>query len=172
MVCTAFGYRAKCDSRHICLAKDAVTALRRQKQGGHHAYDKPSVSDRLRENGVDVCCCQPRGLLAPSPHRILTGRPRPTPITRLDLVELARICAKNAHTATSNDVARELWKVVREYRQKAADLDSGRHLARPAPRSPAPVSSHPPQALRLPKATVLNLVRLRQIGLRHFQFLL
>jgi hypothetical protein len=46
---------------------------------------------------------------------------------RHELVELAQICARNAQIATSKEVALELWKMAREYRQKAADLDRGRH---------------------------------------------
>jgi len=46
---------------------------------------------------------------------------------RHELVELAEICARNAQIATSKEVARELWKMAHEYRQKAADLDHGRH---------------------------------------------
>jgi len=37
-----------------------------------------------------------------------------------------RICARNAQIATSEELARELRKMAREYRQKAAELDSGR----------------------------------------------
>ena len=43
-----------------------------------------------------------------------------------DLVELARICAKNAHIADMPEIARELWKMAQEYQRKAAALDSGR----------------------------------------------
>ena len=46
---------------------------------------------------------------------------------RHELVDLARICAKNAQIATTKEVARELWKMAQEYRQKVADLDHGRH---------------------------------------------
>jgi hypothetical protein len=42
--------------------------------------------------------------------------------TRHELVELARICARNAEIATSKEVAHELSKMAREYRQKAAEL--------------------------------------------------
>jgi len=45
---------------------------------------------------------------------------------RHELVELAGICARNAQIATSEELARELRKMAREYRQKAAELDSGR----------------------------------------------
>jgi len=46
---------------------------------------------------------------------------------RHELVELAGICARNAQLATSTEVSRELWKMAREYRQKAADVDHGVH---------------------------------------------
>jgi hypothetical protein len=41
-----------------------------------------------------------------------------------DLVDLVRICAKNAYIANSNEVAVVLWKMAVEYRDKAAKLDS------------------------------------------------
>jgi hypothetical protein len=41
-----------------------------------------------------------------------------------DLVDLVRICAKNAYIANSNEVAAVLWKMAVEYRDKAAKLDS------------------------------------------------
>jgi len=42
-----------------------------------------------------------------------------------NLVELARICAKNSHNAGTKEVAAELWKMAREYQQRAAKLDHG-----------------------------------------------
>lgn len=54
---------------------------------------------------------------------------------RHELVELAGICARNAQIATSKEVARELWKMAREYRQKAADLDHEVHSEIGAPSS-------------------------------------
>jgi hypothetical protein len=48
-------------------------------------------------------------------------------IPRHELADLARICAKNAQTATSKEVASELWKMAREYRQKATELGHDRH---------------------------------------------
>ena len=36
------------------------------------------------------------------------------------------MCAWNGDIATLEEVARELWKMAHEYRQKAAELDSGR----------------------------------------------
>ena len=43
-----------------------------------------------------------------------------------DLVDLVRICSKNAYLASSNDVAATLWKMAVEYRDKAAKLDGDR----------------------------------------------
>ena len=74
-------------------------------------------------------------------------------MTRLDLVELARICARNAHTATSIDVARELWKMAREYRQKAAGLDSGRLVEIGVPPPGIPLTNSPDQAPASMRAT-------------------
>ena len=45
-----------------------------------------------------------------------------------DLVDLVRICSRNAYLASSTDVAATLWKMAIEYRDKAAKLDSGRVL--------------------------------------------
>jgi hypothetical protein len=39
-----------------------------------------------------------------------------------DLVELARLCARNAHSSTSRDVADELWKMAKEYQAQAGKL--------------------------------------------------
>jgi hypothetical protein len=43
-----------------------------------------------------------------------------------DLAELARICAKNAHIASSKEVAAKLWEMATEYRDKATELNGGR----------------------------------------------
>jgi len=43
-----------------------------------------------------------------------------------DLVRLARICANNAHIASTPEVARALWKMATEYRAKAMAVDSGK----------------------------------------------
>jgi hypothetical protein len=53
-----------------------------------------------------------------------------------DLVDLVRICARNAYLANSNDVAATLWKMAVEYRDKAARLDSGKvpDIGEPPPR--------------------------------------
>jgi hypothetical protein len=39
-----------------------------------------------------------------------------------DLVELARLCARNSRIATSRDVADELWRMAKEYQEMAAKL--------------------------------------------------
>lgn len=52
-----------------------------------------------------------------------------------ELGELARICARNAHLASSKEVRRALWNMALEYRQKAAKMDSGRlpDIGKPPP---------------------------------------
>jgi hypothetical protein len=42
--------------------------------------------------------------------------------TYRELEELAVMCAHNARIATSTAVAHELWKMAKEYQQKAAQL--------------------------------------------------
>jgi hypothetical protein len=42
------------------------------------------------------------------------------------LVELARICASQAHFTKDREVARELWRMALEYQYKAAALDNGK----------------------------------------------
>jgi hypothetical protein len=42
-----------------------------------------------------------------------------------DLVTLARICAKNARLANTKEVARTLWEMANEYRNRAMATDSG-----------------------------------------------
>ena len=42
------------------------------------------------------------------------------------LVELARICASQAHFTKDREVARELWRMALEYQHKAAALDNGK----------------------------------------------
>ena len=39
-----------------------------------------------------------------------------------DLVELARMCARNAQITTSRDVADELWRMAKEYQAQAAGM--------------------------------------------------
>jgi len=43
-----------------------------------------------------------------------------------DLVELARLCAGNAHITRARDAAGEFWRMALEYQRKAAALDSGK----------------------------------------------
>lgn len=43
-----------------------------------------------------------------------------------ELVELARICAKNSYLAHSKEASAELWKMATEYSEKAAKLDGGK----------------------------------------------
>jgi len=46
--------------------------------------------------------------------------------TYANLVELAKICAHQAHFTQTHEVARELWRMALEYQSKAAALDSGK----------------------------------------------
>jgi hypothetical protein len=41
-----------------------------------------------------------------------------------ELVERARICAREARLNTSEDVAAELWRMAQNYRSRAAGLNS------------------------------------------------
>lgn len=43
-----------------------------------------------------------------------------------DTIELKTICARNAHLATTKEVAAELWNMAKEYQAKAAKLDGGK----------------------------------------------
>jgi nitrate reductase assembly molybdenum cofactor insertion protein NarJ len=43
--------------------------------------------------------------------------------TYTDLVELAKICARQARTTSNREVAQELRRLAKEYQKKAADLD-------------------------------------------------
>jgi hypothetical protein len=52
----------------------------------------------------------------------------PAMLTYDDLVELARLCARNSRIATSRDVADELWRMAREYQAQAANLGSAPEL--------------------------------------------
>ena len=47
-------------------------------------------------------------------------------LTYSDLVELARMCWRQAHLTQAEDVARELRRMAHEYQQKAAKLDDGK----------------------------------------------
>ena len=44
------------------------------------------------------------------------------------VVELASLCARNARITTSKDVADELWRMAREYRDQAARLGEAPEL--------------------------------------------
>jgi hypothetical protein len=46
--------------------------------------------------------------------------------TYASLVELAKICAHQAHITQVREVASELWRMALEYQRKAAALDSGK----------------------------------------------
>ncbi len=43
-------------------------------------------------------------------------------VTYEDLVELARLCVRNARITTNIEVADELWRMAKEYQAKAAIL--------------------------------------------------
>jgi hypothetical protein len=43
-----------------------------------------------------------------------------------DMVELAKICVRQARLSANPEVARELRRLAKEYQGKAADLDGGR----------------------------------------------
>ena len=42
------------------------------------------------------------------------------------MVERAQICASNARIASTKEIAAVLWRMAREYREKAAALDGGK----------------------------------------------
>ena len=52
-----------------------------------------------------------------------------------DMIQLAQICAANARIASTNDVAAVLWKMAREYQERAAELNGGKRpdIGRPPP---------------------------------------
>lgn len=58
-----------------------------------------------------------------------------------DLVELALICAGNAHAATTDDVARLLWEMAKEYQAKAAALGDAPNIGEPPSRDRLPRSA-------------------------------
>ena len=58
-----------------------------------------------------------------------------------ELVELAQICARNAHAAATEDVAHALWEMATEYQAKAAALGT------------APNIGDPPSRVRLARST-------------------
>jgi hypothetical protein len=42
-----------------------------------------------------------------------------------EFAELAKVCANHARLTTSKEVARELWRMAKDYQERAAKLDSG-----------------------------------------------
>ena len=52
------------------------------------------------------------------------------------LVELARMCARNARITTSRDVADELWRMAKEYQAQAAEMGDFPEIASAAHRIP------------------------------------
>ena len=42
-----------------------------------------------------------------------------------DCLAMAQLCAKNARSAQTKEVAEQLWKMAREHQAKAARLDRG-----------------------------------------------
>jgi hypothetical protein len=65
--------------------------------------------------------------------------------THAELVELAKMCAFNARAANEERVALELWRMAREYQERAAKLDSGKLPdigARPLPMPPKSAPRH------------------------------
>jgi hypothetical protein len=45
-----------------------------------------------------------------------------------EAMELAQVCARNAHLAMSKEAARELWHMALEYLAEAAKLNRGEKL--------------------------------------------
>ena len=43
-------------------------------------------------------------------------------LTYEDLVELAKLCARNSRISTSREVAKELWQMAKEYQAEAGKL--------------------------------------------------
>ena len=58
--------------------------------------------------------------------RVLAGRARPMSQHYDNLVELARICSRQASLAEEEDVSRTLRRMAREYVQEAEKLDDGK----------------------------------------------
>jgi hypothetical protein len=46
--------------------------------------------------------------------------------TYSEALELAMICARHSRLASTKQVARELWKMAREYQAEAAKVDNGK----------------------------------------------
>jgi hypothetical protein len=59
-----------------------------------------------------------------------------------NLLELARICARQAWLSSTPQVAGELWRMAKEYQAKAAEHDAAAALdiGNPPPWCPAPLS--------------------------------
>jgi hypothetical protein len=62
-------------------------------------------------------------------HVACVRREKPTPYNPCqDLVELARICARNARLPeTTKAASSELWNMAKEYRERAAQRQSSRY---------------------------------------------
>jgi hypothetical protein len=48
-----------------------------------------------------------------------------------ELVELALMCARNAHGAATDEVATTLWQMAEEYRAQAASLGTPPEIGKP-----------------------------------------
>ena len=46
--------------------------------------------------------------------------------TSIDLIELAKICARQARASSNPQVAQELLRLAKEYQRRAADLEGGK----------------------------------------------
>jgi len=57
------------------------------------------------------------------------------------LVELAHLCARNAHSTTSAEVAHALWRMAKEYQTKAAALGTAPNIGEPPGRVRVPRSA-------------------------------
>jgi hypothetical protein len=51
-------------------------------------------------------------------------------MTREQLIEIARLCARQSYLASTKDVATVLWRMALEHWEKAAKLDSGKLVGR------------------------------------------
>jgi hypothetical protein len=49
-------------------------------------------------------------------------------------VELAQLCAGNAHRASTDDAAKTLWQMAEEYRAQAATLGNAPEIGEPPSR--------------------------------------
>jgi hypothetical protein len=55
-------------------------------------------------------------------------------MTREQLIEIARLCVRQAYLTSTKDVAAVLWRMAQEYFEKAANLDALAAQARNAQR--------------------------------------